>query len=577
MHNWRKHQSRLITVADLMRANTAIKTVLAHVTPGGGKSALPLIFAHHLIPRRGDKIAWITPRDNLRTQGESSFLDKTFRSLLGHGHEIIATTNEVDPSRGTAGFITTYDSIRADKSNHHLLDEFRRHRYLLVLDEPQHVAEGSDTHKALQPFWDFSSAQLLMSGGLMRSDNQRVAFLPYLPMTADRKYHVDLTNNESRYVISYSLRDALEERAIIPMWFELVDGEASWDKDGDEFDVDNVSLVKRDQAGDAIHTVLRTGFAKHLLDKTIEHWRAHKRFNKRGLLLVVAPSIALARKYLGWLKALNIKADIATSDQSKQAQDNIQLFKAGKLDALVTVAMAYEGMDVPPITHIACLTHIRARPWIEQMLARATRYDKKASPWEHQRAWIFAPDDPLFNDIMNEMKEVQAPFVVDTIEKCSPSERDANQRKDSATTPIASSAHSSRGAGLNPDEVIGKDDYQRFTDALRESSLFGIATPHQLKTAFDNFNSPRQPQQEDDPESTPSQRIDKLRTQIEAWIRANFYDGEGALMGEIGKSIIKRYKKSRTLMNERELQLVWDERNIWSAGFERVQRHETAY
>jgi hypothetical protein len=45
---------------------------------------------------------------------------------------------------------------------------------------------------------------------------------------------------------------------------------------------------------------------------------------------------------------------------------------------------------------VAALTHIRSRPWLEQMMARATRVDPHAGPYESQRALVFHPDDPLF-------------------------------------------------------------------------------------------------------------------------------------------------------------------------------------
>jgi len=40
---------------------------------------------------------------------------------------------------------------------------------------------------------------------------------------------------------------------------------------------------------------------------------------------------------------------------------------------LVTVAMAYEGLNVPKISVICCLSHIRSAPWLEQCFARANR------------------------------------------------------------------------------------------------------------------------------------------------------------------------------------------------------------
>jgi hypothetical protein len=63
--------------------------------------------------------------------------------------------------------------------------------------------------------------------------------------------------------------------------------------------------------------------------------------------------------------------------------------------------MAYEGLDVKPITHIACLTRIRSKPWIEQMLARATRHDPDAGPWYSQEAHVFTPDDKMMHIVVD--------------------------------------------------------------------------------------------------------------------------------------------------------------------------------
>ena len=122
---------------------------------------------------------------------------------------------------------------------------------------------------------------------------------------------------------------------------------------------------------------LSTGYAEQLLTKCVDNWKSHKKNNHRSKLLVLAPSITTATQYLEWLQKLGIKALKATSDESKEAQAAIKRFKkhynygdAKAVDALVTVAMAYEGLDVPAITHVACLTNIRSKPWLEQSSGR---------------------------------------------------------------------------------------------------------------------------------------------------------------------------------------------------------------
>jgi superfamily II DNA or RNA helicase len=160
---------------------------------------------------------------------------------------------------------------------------------------------------------------------------------------------------------------------------------------------------------------LKTQFAVHLLDECAGHWQQHRREHPRSKLLVVTANIEEAKKYLAHVKKQGIKAAIATSDDSALAAANIEKFRtvgaSTSLDCLVTVAMAYEGLDVPAVTHIACLTHIRSKPWIEQMIARATRFDREAGPWESQTAFVYTPDDKNMAAIIGHMQAEQISLV----------------------------------------------------------------------------------------------------------------------------------------------------------------------
>ena len=100
----------------------------------------------------------------------------------------------------------------------------------------------------------------------------------------------------------------------------------------------------------------------------------------------------------GWMPPGQAEREVrlATSDE-RDAPEALAAFRLTAEPAiLVTVAMAYEGLDAPEVAVVAALTHIRSRPWLEQMIARATRVDPHAGPYESQRALVFHPDDPLF-------------------------------------------------------------------------------------------------------------------------------------------------------------------------------------
>src|SRR5918911_2029048 len=142
---WRTHQRALANLIAAIATGqaTAVTDILAAVTPGGGKSLLPVIAAARLIEAGHiERVCWVVPRDSLRLQAEEAFADPSWRSALGHGLSVRAADNEPDPSRGLAGYITTYQAIAAAPDLH--LAAVRRRRTLLVVDEVHHLPTLSE-------------------------------------------------------------------------------------------------------------------------------------------------------------------------------------------------------------------------------------------------------------------------------------------------------------------------------------------------------------------------------------------------------------------------------------------------
>jgi superfamily II DNA or RNA helicase len=438
----RAHQSALANlVAAVARGEaTGVTDILAAVTPGGGKSLLPVIAAAQLI-KAGivERICWVVPRDSLRLQAEEAFADPSWRATLGHDLSVRAASNEPDPSRGLAGYVTTYQAIAAAPELH--LAEIRRRPTLLVVDEVHHLptlseyesttapsagqAPGSDEasvwSRALLPLLESAALRLLLSGTLERADSRRILWLPYTAGPEAGTDEVDL-NAPGWVVIGYSRAQAVMERAVLPVTFGALDGEASW-LQGGRTATDETRLGPHRLSGPyptettrpALFTALRTGFARELLQEAFRatrNLRARRRAERslgadesvRGLgkLLVVAPDQRSARRYCemlrGWMPSAQAAqmVRLATSDE-RNAPEALAAFRLTAEPAiLVTVAMAYEGMDAPEVAVVAALTHIRSRPWLEQMIARATRVDPHAGAYDSQSALVFHPDDPLF-------------------------------------------------------------------------------------------------------------------------------------------------------------------------------------
>lgn len=400
--NLRKHQSEFKNLISCLKTGNEPTKIILHVTPGGGKSCIPIIAGKLVAARKADALCWITPRKALQDQGERNFLDPYFRKILNHSLMIRSSTNETNPCRGQNGFVTTYQAVAMD--NRTIIEDFRRRRYVLILDEFHHVELDGVWHQHLKPLIEKAKYLVLMTGTLERGDENQIAFIDYR-RRGNNAYIPSVPD------IRYTRSDALSEKAIIPLRFILSDGQVEWETKKGEKKSGDLSNLYEDQ-GAALFTALNTEFAEQLLAEGLKYWILYKERHPRSKLLIVTANYDHAKKFKGLLGyGLSKTSDIATSHDTPNAMKAIKAFKEGSIDILVTIAMAYEGLDVPAITHVICLTHIRSTPWIEQMIARAVRIDPHAGPYESQKGHIFAPDDFLFRGVVNRIKAEQIPVA----------------------------------------------------------------------------------------------------------------------------------------------------------------------
>jgi len=492
----RKHQREFENVIErIANGGAPTRTVYCHVTPGGGKSILPIIAGKLITAGKADKLCWVAPRLSLIDQAEREFINPHFREVLGHRLQIRASTNERNPCRGLDGFTTTYNAAGLDDGL--LVEEFRRRRYILIMDEFHHVALDSLWHQKIAPLFDLAAFRIMMTGTCERGDGGKIAFLPYRQNGCGLV--PDLRATPEMSVLGYTRADALAERAIIPLAFHLSDGQASWQtRTGSVRTVRSLDGMSDYDASKALYTALRTEYSEHLLDYGLAHWQNQKRINRGAKCLVVCSDIKQAERHTERLKASGIapgRIDIATSDDSTSALRTIKEMKAGRLDVLVTVAMAYEGLSIPAVSHIICLTRIRSTPWIEQMTARANRIDPDAGPYDGQMGHIFAPADPLFKEIMARIEAEQLPSLQIRQQK----EKEAAERGSSerglftleaapgGIVPLSSAMTGKREVVLG----AGGEKIPLMTASEVEASLLESIEEHVRRYAFQNRYSPK--------------------------------------------------------------------------------------
>jgi superfamily II DNA or RNA helicase len=566
-----------------------VTDILAAVTPGGGKSLLPVIAAARLIEaKQVERIIWVVPRDSLRLQAEEAFADPLWRSALGHSLSVRAADNTPDPSRGLAGYVTTYQAIAAAPALH--LAEVRRHRTLLVVDEVHHlpvpnVGDARDDSsgandddlgawsQALLPIFQHAALRLLLSGTLERADGRRILWLPYKDGFKAGPPQIDF-DAPGWAVIGYSRAQALAERAVLPLNFGALDGEASWLEGGRASGQARIGPHRlaggsvRPTTRPALFTALRTGFARDLLSEAFHATRRlrARRRQERGLtpnesarglgkLLVVAADQASARHYLDilrdWMPAEQAERDVQLATSSvHDAHASLAAFRLCPEPAvLVTVAMAYEGLDAPEVAVVAALTHIRSRPWLEQMLARATRVDPHAGPYAGQQALVFHPDDPLFARFRAELESEQGtaarPHQPRPVSALTPETIPWRDTDPGGITPLESNALGMRYAMLRP----------------RPKPMMSLAPDASPPSAMTGSG----------PGPIPSRSERILRRQVAESIAVQAVEDEADLRAPRSGNLAHRYNavlkrvlsKGRTEMTIAELQaaLGWLERN----------------
>jgi superfamily II DNA or RNA helicase len=515
------HQASCDAIIRRVCAGDPCREILPHVTPGGGKSLLPIIAGRLITEGLADKIAWIVPRLTLQYQAEGSFIDPYFCKMLRHNLTIRSSTNDFDPSRGLSGFATTYQAL--GMSNAHAIHDFKRYRYILVADEFHHMDKDGVWYKAVEPLYELASFRVFMTGTLARGDKKEIGFMRYRTVAEELKAEIrqpDVRDDETRRYIPYTRTDALAERAIIPLKFFLHDGATRWrTKDGQEHEYGSFSLADGNISA-AIYTAINTEFAEELLDQGVVHWNEYRRRNRSSQMLVVAANIELARRAMDYLRRCNVRCELATSADTDEARESIRRLKNGTVQCLVGVAMFYEGFDHKPISHIISLTHIRSTPWIEQMVARAVRVDP-AIPYDEQYAHIFAPADPHFRAIVASIEAEQLEFI-------------RKRKKSCAGDQLSLFGDSSSGEKDDPIIPLG-------------SSLAG------QREMTVGYHHPEAPPIRD--RLTPSEREHRLRTEIEEHVR-RYALNAGHKPLKINRDLKRTFGKARDVMRLDELEKV---------------------
>lgn len=382
------------------------------VCPGGGKTRITGVIADHF-PLF--KIGVVVPRISL--------MEQTAQAIKEHFNidlrEISGNAESTDPSRGGRGWITTYNTIANDPDQ--WMAEIHRHPYFLNFDEGHHMKvylDGTmnEFANACEPLIRLARVVNIMTGTTTTSDNSKLLgpamphregcpWLSHGYIQNGNRWTLDTQEHPSwcDVFVRYSRLDALLERAIVPLVFHNVDGVVEFKRNGLPV-CDQLSLLRDDDRQGALLTALETGLAIDLLRACVSHWAK----SSRGKLLVIAHDQKAARRYMRELRELGIDGvELAISDEP-ESHKRVKRFRHGSCRVLVSVAMAYEGLDVPDITHVVFLTRFRAIGWVVQAFARAWR-----SLAKKVEGHVFVPDDVAMNSVIEAIQADQQKAIIE--------------------------------------------------------------------------------------------------------------------------------------------------------------------
>lgn len=368
---WRKHQQECIDICNEIISGEPIRRVYIDAHPGSGKSGDSALFAKHLIGHSADKICHVAPRRSLVYQIESDMLDPLFDT----GRVIRAADNGPDPSRGTNGFAVTFQAIASNADN--LIADFRRHRYILVLDEHHHCSDDGSWEAPVKKLMELAVLTVFMTGTAFRGDGGPISFFPY------KNGRMDKVNSRHVRHVTYTRRDALEENAIIPVKIDLVDGSGVYHK-GSE------TITYSTMAREHLKAATRGDYAFQILDAKVLEFMTYRADYPMAQMIIVGPDIETSRAYAAHIEDRWCQC-VAVDSKMPDSAEIIGRFRKNEFPILSSCNQAYEGLDAPNTSHMIILTNIRSEPWLVQCINRATRN----RPWK-DFAYITAPADREF-------------------------------------------------------------------------------------------------------------------------------------------------------------------------------------
>lgn len=366
------------------------------------------------------------------------------------------------------------------------------------------------------------------------------------------KYIPDL---DQIITINYTRKDGLADGALIAVNNHLFDTTGRYEKGGVRSDFGDISELDQEaEVRAAIKTSLETSAAEEILEASLRKFNEIKEDYPTTKCLVVTKDIATATATHRKLINQGCSAELATSDDSLSAKRAVREFKFGRSDILVTCQMCYEGLDCKAISVISLLTHIRTKPWIEQAIARGTRWDPKGP--SQQTCHLFTLNDKKMQEVLARIKSEDLQAAWETVEGEVVDDGTSVLINHNPVVPLSSAIQ-----GFHWTDLDSGVDLSIETVLATVNDVIGsVITIEQASELADRLYA--QPKVVEERPITPKEISDQYRKQIEKCVRriavATNSDPE-----QINRQLKRETGKSRRHMTNSELLTVLNSVTKW--------------
>ena len=395
------------------------RVTVAWVNAGSGKS-LGWMNAITQMKRQGLDVPVMTlvPRRNLRVQAELDWCAPEawdsagrYRGGFMYLYEdpklglVVARENRTPLTEARhAGYIACYASVSSNPRIHVEWARKRRGLFVLVLDEAQYLGlpkrpdsrdeddpgGGTLAAQAVHEIMQYARHTIIMSGTPERSDGHPIVGATYSAPDASGRRKLE-------WHVRATYKQGVTGRYLRPVQFSLHGGEGEF-TDGAEFKIEQLEERLRP-------ILVDERIWRPRVDEVCDRLRDVHRLDIGYRALITAPSIPVAKKMYSYIKARHrdLVPLLAVSDDDS-AQSELQRFRCGEAQVLITVQMAYIGYDHKPITVIGLMNAIRWHGNLEQTIARGTRIWSDR-PTEEQTCYVIGLNDPALRMFAKQMRE----------------------------------------------------------------------------------------------------------------------------------------------------------------------------